>query len=162
MIFENDGKKRAALNIESIKKNRVIAAQSTSDLDVIASLHSPQFGNTVPQPSDSVKLKSTRDSDGNSLSKAQQEYFKDSKVRDEDGNLRVVYHRTDADFTVFDSTKSRANMDIQGMFVSPWDMDAGGYGGNVKAYDLDIKNPASESTGYKALNMYKGQNEAGL
>lgn len=117
---------------------------------------------TITHPTDSVNLKSTRDSDGNSLSKAQQEYFKDSKVRDEDGNLRVVYHGTDADFTVFDPTKSRANMDIQGMFFSPWDMDAGGYGGNVKAYYLDIKNPASESMGYKALNLYKGQNEAGM
>ena len=45
---------------------------------------------TISQPPDSVKLKSTRDSDGNSLSKAQQEYFKDSKVRDEDGNLKVM------------------------------------------------------------------------
>ena len=116
----------------------------------------------VTHPDDSVKLKSTRDSDENALSKAQQEYFKDSKVRDEDGNLRVVYHGTEADFTVFDPTKSRANMDIQGMFFSPWGIDAGGYGGNVKAYYLDIKNPASESVGYKALNLYKGQNEAGM
>ncbi len=35
---------------------------------------------------------STKDSKGNTLSKEQQEYFKDSKVRDENGNLLVVYH----------------------------------------------------------------------
>lgn len=36
-----------------------------------------------------------RDSEGNKLSDQQQEYFKNSKVRDEDGNLLVVYHGTE-------------------------------------------------------------------
>lgn len=45
---------------------------------------------------------SDRDSNGNGLTKEQIEYFKDSKVRDENGNLLVVYHGTrKADFTVF-------------------------------------------------------------
>lgn len=47
---------------------------------------------------------SDRDSDGNTLSKEQQEFFKDSKVRDKDGNLLVVYHGTpNAGFTKFKS-----------------------------------------------------------
>lgn len=102
------------------------------------------------------------DSEGNELTNEQQEYFKDSKVRDEDGNLLVVYHGSYEDFTVFDKTKGRANMDIQGMFFSPWEIDAGGYGPNVKAYYLNITNPADEQTGYKALRKYQGQNEAGI
>jgi len=102
------------------------------------------------------------DSAGNKLSKQQQEYFKDSKVRDENGNLLVVYHGTDADFTVFDKTKGRANMDIQGLFFSPWELDAGGYGSKVLAGYLNITNPAPESVGYKALNKFKGQNNAGV
>ena len=102
------------------------------------------------------------DSDGSQLSPKQQEFFKDSKIRDEDGNLRVVYHGTEEKFTVFDRTKGRANMDIQGMFFSPWEDDAGGYGGDVKAYYLNIKNPAPESLGYKALRMFQGQNGAGI
>lgn len=105
---------------------------------------------------------SHKDSDGNSLSAGQRNYFKDSKIRDDDGNLLVVYHGTSEKFTVFDRTKSRANMDIQGSFFSPWDTDAGGYGGNVGAYYLNIKNPASESMGYKALNKFQGQNNAGV
>lgn len=105
---------------------------------------------------------SRKDSDGNSLSAGQLDYFKDSKIRDDDGNLLVVYHGTSENFTVFDRTKSRANMDIQGSFFSPWDIDAGGYGGNVGAYYLNIKNPASESMGYKALNKFQGQNNAGV
>lgn len=118
----------------------------------------------VSQNEEGVKQKYSReiDSDGNKLTAAQADFFKDSKIRDEDGNLRVVYHGTDAEFTVFDRTKARANMDIQGSFFSPWDMDAGGYGGNVKAYYLNIKKPAPEGIGYKALNRFKGQNGAGV
>lgn len=45
---------------------------------------------------------SIRDSDGNELSPGQVEYFKDSKVRDENGKLMVVYHGSQNEFTVFD------------------------------------------------------------
>ena len=37
---------------------------------------------------------SDRDSDGNDLSREQREYFQDSKVRDEQGRLMVMYHGT--------------------------------------------------------------------
>lgn len=102
------------------------------------------------------------DSDGNKLTQQQAEYFKNSKVRDEDGNLLKVYHGTTENFTVFDKTKGRANMDIQGMFFSPWKIDAKGYGGNVNAYYINITNPASEQMGYKALRKFQGQNNAGV
>lgn len=50
----------------------------------------------------SIKLSDT-DSIGNKLSKEHQEFFKDSKIRDEYGNLRVVYHGTSqTDFYTFD------------------------------------------------------------
>ncbi len=104
---------------------------------------------------------SLEDTNGNKLSEQQSEYFKNSKIRDDDGNLIVVYHGTYEDFNVFDSSKTRANMDIQGNFFSPWQLDAEGYGPNVKAYYLNIKNPASESVAYKVLNMFSRQNEAG-
>lgn len=107
------------------------------------------------------KLSVKVDSNGNILSENQFSYFKDSKIRDEDGNLLVVYHGTTEKFTVFDHTKTRANMDIQGMFFSPWEIDAGGYGDNLKSYYLNIKNPANFATGFKALQKYKGQNDAG-
>lgn len=114
--------------------------------------NSPRFSLTATQ----------MDSEGEPLSREQQNFFKDSKVRDEDGNLRVVYHGTDSNFTVFDRTKSRANMDIQGSFFSPWEIDAGGYGENVKPYYLNITNPAPESIAYGALRRFQGQNEAGV
>lgn len=59
-------------------------------------------------------------------------------------------------------TKGRANMDIQGAFFSPYEEDAAGYGRNVGAFYLSIKNPADESTAYKALNRFKRQNNAGV
>lgn len=46
---------------------------------------------------------SLSDNQGRSLSKKQQDYFKDSKVRDENGNLLTMYHGTSAGgHTVFD------------------------------------------------------------
>ena len=47
------------------------------------------------------KKLSDRDSEGNALSEAQQEFFKDSKVRDKKGNLLVLYHGTTANFNTF-------------------------------------------------------------
>ena len=53
---------------------------------------------------------SLSDSDGKQLTKEQQEYFKDSKVRDENGNLKVMYHGSqDAGFHVFDASMSDDN-----------------------------------------------------
>ena len=47
---------------------------------------------------------SERDSDGNTLTAEQQEFFKNSKVRDKNGNLLVVYHGTQkASFTTFNT-----------------------------------------------------------
>ena len=45
--------------------------------------------------------KVVKDNKGRTLTKEQQDYFKDSKVRDENGNLLEVYHGTESDFTVF-------------------------------------------------------------
>ncbi|WP_288887458.1 hypothetical protein [uncultured Eubacterium sp.] len=42
------------------------------------------------------------DSEGNMLSKEQQDYFKDSIIRDKNGKLKVVYHGSPKDFTQFD------------------------------------------------------------
>lgn len=59
------------------------------------------------EESSSFNLK--KDNQGRTLSKEQQEYFKDSKVRDENGNLLEVYHGSDTNFTVFDLTKLGKN-----------------------------------------------------
>ena len=97
-------------------------------------------------------LKSSRDSAGNALTEAQQRYFADSQVRDEDGKLIPVYHRTDGDFTVFQRGKlggaTLSNAADAGLaatsLVGHWfsDHDLGEYVGKnvVKSY-LNIQNP---------------------
>ena len=113
--------------------------------------------NNVPQSTDIVKRQSRSDADYLSAVKrgdmktaqrmvdeAAERAFAKSKIRDEDGKLMKVYHGTDADFTVFDRAMGRANMDIQGMFFSPWDIDAGGYGSNVRAFDSNSLHRTNE------------------
>ena len=53
-------------------------------------------------------------------------------------------------------------MDIQGMFFSTWELDSKGNGANVRASFLNIRKPANEGQGYKALNRHRGQNGAGV
>ena len=45
---------------------------------------------------------SLKDSDGNTLSPEQQEYFKNSKALNKNGELQVVYHGTEGEFYTFD------------------------------------------------------------
>ena len=85
-----------------------------------------------------------------------------SKVIDENGEPLVVYHGSDANFDVFDRTKGRENMDIQGMFFSPWELDSKGYGKNVRAFFLNIRKPAVNGKAYEAFRWYEGQNYAGI
>ena len=85
-----------------------------------------------------------------------------SKIVDENGEPLVVYHGSDAGFEVFDRTKGRSGMDIQGMFFSPWDYESEGYGKNVRAFFLNIKNPATGSKSYEVFSKYKSENYAGI
>ena len=85
-----------------------------------------------------------------------------SRIVDEDGKLLKVYHGSDAQFDVFDRSKGRSKMDINGSFFSPWELDAQGYGSNVRAFYLNISNPAPEQVGFRALNRFKSQNQAGI
>ena len=59
-----------------------------------------EFVNEYKDSHEGVQF-SDRDSDGNQLTKEQQEFFKDSKVRDSNGDLLVLYHGT----SVFDNIK---------------------------------------------------------
>ncbi len=95
---------------------------------------------------------SIKDSTGKTLTEGQQEYFKDSKVRDENGNLRVMYRGENEDFTVFDRKKSKySNLYGRGFYFTDSESHASQYG-NIKAYYLDIKNPVptTETTIAKA------------
>ena len=86
---------------------------------------------------------SLKDSEGNTLTEAQAEYFKDSKVTDGNGNLLVMYQGSAEDFTVFDRKKSSyANLYGRGFYFTKSENHASQYG-NTRAYYLNIKHPVS-------------------
>ena len=87
-------------------------------------------------------LENITDSEGNKLTKEQIEYFKNSAVRDENGNLLAVYHGTTNDFTVFDKELSQ-----NAFFFASNELAANSYygylpeqGKTLKVY-LNLKNP---------------------
>lgn len=83
------------------------------------------------------------DSKGNTLSTEQKEFFKDSKVRDENGNLLVVYHGTNSKFTVFDYNKTKLGKLGYGFYFTANKNFAKNYAVNdnlVEAY-IKVTNP---------------------
>ena len=85
-----------------------------------------------------------------------------SKIVDENGEPLIVYHGTYEDFSVFDRERSRANTDIQGIFFSPLQEESAGYGPNVRAFFLNLRNPADYRTAYAAFDNFRGQDNAGI
>lgn len=87
-----------------------------------------------------------KDSNGRTLSKQQQEYFKESKIRDSSGNLLVMYHGTDASFTVFDPRKFGGKVGTgegYGIYLTDNKETAQSYGRVMEGY-ANIKRPASK------------------
>ena len=96
----------------------------------------------VVNPESKIRSKSrtitAKDSLGNELSAEQQEYFKDSAVRDKKGNLLVLYHGTTADFNTFKKGDVGFHFGTKGAARG-----RAGYGKNVnlKEVYLNITNP---------------------
>lgn len=88
---------------------------------------------------------SIRDSAGRELTAAQQDYFRDSQVRDADGNLLVMYHQTEGAFTVFDTRHKGAgtgdNETPFGIFLKRTARDIGVRGKNQMELYANIRNP---------------------
>lgn len=92
------------------------------------------------------------DSEGNPLTPEQVEFFKNSKVRDSQGRLLVVYHGTDADFNEFKKEFMGTNPRFalqnggygganKGFFFTNDEWYASNVGKNVKKCYLNITNP---------------------
>ena len=80
---------------------------------------------------------------GRELTAAQQDYFKDSKVRDAAGRLKVMYRGVSGDFTVFDRRKFKySNLYGRGFYFTDSESHAKQYG-NARAFYLNITNPVS-------------------
>lgn len=103
------GKKFVILNEE--RANAFLQSYSAylaTERDNIRSI-----GRSIPRDGAEVKPKFSlkEDNQGRELTEAQREYFRDSKVVDEDGRLLPVYHATYETFTVFDRSKLGALTD---------------------------------------------------
>ncbi len=89
-----------------------------------------------------TRKNSLRDSNGRELSPEQAEFFKDSKVVDKNGSLRVMYHGTNVAFTTFDIRKSGVGAFGKGFYFSPSKANTTAYGDkNILEVYLNIKNP---------------------
>ncbi len=95
-----------------------------------------EYRNSYVQKGD-VKF-SVSDTDGKQLSKGQQDYFKDSKMRDENGNLKVMYHGSEnGGFHQFNARFSDDNTSF--FFVDSPDV-AGSYSGSSEVYTAKTLN----------------------
>ena len=91
---------------------------------------------------------SISDSDGKELTKEQQEYFKDSKMRDENGNLKVMYHGSqDAGFHVFNAEMSDDGTSF--FFVDRNDV-AASYSGTSETYEAKTIRSAEDMNNFLA------------
>ena len=81
------------------------------------------------------------DTTGAELTEGQQRYFADSKIRDADGRLKVMYRGGNGDFTVFDRKKSSySNLYGRGFYFTEDKAHAEQYG-RARAFYLNITNP---------------------
>lgn len=103
------------------------------------------FSSVVKMDAEEKTKLSMRDSAGRELTEAQQAYFKDSKVRDADGNLLVMYHQTDGTFTVFDTKHKGAGAGDDetpfGIFLKRTPRNIGVRGEKQMELYADIRNP---------------------
>jgi len=146
------------VNIENVARGRLF--KDVTKIKNITQDISSSYGNNpkstflrdnsmdrVSQQEESVKY-SVSDSDGKKLSKRQQEYFKDSKMRNDNGELMVMYHGSqDAGFHVFDASMSDDNTSF--FFVDRNDV-AATYSGTSETYEAKAFRTAEDANKFFA------------
>ena len=114
-----EAKPRRAVGLNEILRVLLPEGANARIANALDSKHIPyefykegESRSSIIQKMDDVQF-SRKDSEGNTLTEQQAEYFRDSKVRDENGNLLVVYHGTmTGDFTVFDASYANVEGDM--------------------------------------------------
>ena len=92
------------------------------------------------------------------LSPEQETFFKDSKIRDKNGNLKTVYHGTNSEFDQFSplagSSSSTRNRWGEGNYLA-YDKDmANGYGVNLKEMYANITSPITNNQKTVSFDQY--------
>ena len=128
-------------NNEGSRKNNKYSVSNNEELD------NSSFSNTK------YSVSNDTDNQGRKLSEKQQEYFKDSKVRDKKGNLRVLYNGS-GEHTVYNPAyMSDESKWGKGIYLTPFKDVAEQYGSNIKEAYVDIKNPLEP--GKSLINNFK-------
>lgn len=88
---------------------------------------------------------SETDSETRTLTDEQRRFFQNSKITDNKGRLLVLYHQTDAEFTVFDTSRDGAGMrdneTPHGIFMKPTAENIGLKGNKQMPLYANITNP---------------------
>ena len=138
--------------------------------DVVTTFRSNQFktwDNEDPTDSKYIRYQKAdsnqKDNEWRTLSNGQTEYFKDSKVRDDNGNLLKVYHGTNSEYTIYDSSLLWASSwDLwffwDGWYFATHKWEARYYGRNVMEWYLNITNPFYYGNMTKIWNKDFGNN----
>ena len=88
------------------------------------------------------------DSQGNTLTENQREFFNDTKSVDDNGNLMIMYQGSQEEFYEFDRKKSSPfNLYGRGFYFTNSKTHANQYGNVTRQYYLNIKNPISTYEG---------------
>ena len=125
-------------NLVRIKNRSIQTSESTSPINADYGENTSKDSIHQNNPKSQEQIQnSDRDSLGNTLTEAQQSYFAESKVRDENGNLMVMYHgspKTDI---------SSFRLDLGGAYFTSNPEYAKEYGRNGKVYEvyLNITKP---------------------
>ena len=151
-IYKKDGTIDGYKVREYLIKNGYDGIHSGNTYVAFYSNQIKNINNSNPTTSDDIRylkksattLKTEKDNLGRSLSKQQQEYFKNSKVRDENGKLKEVYHGTPYDFNIFKYDKLGENTSSlgAGFYFTDKKQTAEEYArdsGNLKQVYLDIE-----------------------
>lgn len=140
-LFLKDNKKIKAAPTKDIKYIPQRSAQPSSDTTV--SQGNGNVNTHSMQNSKNNSSFSASDSNGNQLSENQQKYFADSKVRDENGNLKVMYRGGNNTDTVFRRENTHgSNLYGRGFYFTDSESHAKQYG-TATEYYLKIDNPLS-------------------
>lgn len=84
------------------------------------------------------------DSEGVTLSKGQQDFFKNSKCRDEYGALFLAYNASNTEFEVFDFSRAGSgggSIFGKGAYFSAYPDNISDYGSIIREYYLNLENP---------------------
>lgn len=127
-VADNNGGKVYSYEVNA---NELYYPDNIKELPSLHRLSSFQYNENVNY--------SNVDNKGRELTKQQQEYFKDSKVRDENGNLLEVYHGTNADFNTYNNIKTEP-----GYWFTENKEYASEHGKNIKSQYLKLTNPITD------------------